>query len=261
MDPASVYHSPRLAAGYAGSRPPVHARIIAAVARRFEELGIDRACRALDLGCGVGLSAAALKPLASRVFGLEPALAMLRHGRSVAPGACLVAARSEQLPFRDASFDLLAAAGSLNYADRSRVLAEASRVLTEEGVLLIYDFSGGRRLAGDERLDWWFTTFERRFPYAPGYEMDVRSLDYGAAGLRLVRFEEFEAKVPLSLSEYVAYAMSETNVEQAIAAGVPEQEIADWCRASLQGIFTTEPRDVIFASYVAYVRPSLPSAA
>ena len=261
MHPASLYHSARLAAGYAHSRPAVHALIIEAVRRRFDELGIERAEIALDLGCGAGLSAAALEPLAARTVGLEPALAMLRHAAGVAPRSAFVAGRAEELPFRDGAFDLLTAAGSLNYTNLALVLPEAARVLDEDGVFVIYDFSAGRRLADDPRLDRWFSSFEKRYPFPPGYEMDVMNLGFPEAGLRLIRFEEFHVAVPMAAAEYQAYAMSETNVEQAVTAGVPETEIAAWCRETLHEIFADGDRDVLFDAYVAYVRPALLSAA
>jgi hypothetical protein len=63
---ASVYDSERLAAAYAFDRPlVVHEQILrsARLARRAD--------RAQDVGCGAGLSTAALAPLARRVIGLN----------------------------------------------------------------------------------------------------------------------------------------------------------------------------------------------
>ncbi|HSK07988.1 MAG TPA: methyltransferase domain-containing protein [Vicinamibacterales bacterium] len=251
MRPASIYDSIRLAARYADSRPPVHRHVVDVIARRLQELGIPRARRALDVGCGVGLSTAALGPLAHAAVGLEPAQTMLRHHHEVAPRARFVAGRAEDLPFADGSFDLLTAAGSFNYADLALVLPGVGRVLTGRGVLVIYDFSSGRRLAGDPRLDAWFDAFERRYPFPPGYEMDVEGLDFARAGLRLVRFEVLEVSVPMTGEAYLAYAMSETNVEQAIAGGTSEGEIAGWCRAGLRDIFPAAARDVLFDTYIA----------
>ena len=75
----SVYDSERLAAAYAADRPPVHEHIL-----RSARL-VGQADRALDVGCGAGLSTAALAPLARRVSGLEPIPAMLAHRRTIAP--------------------------------------------------------------------------------------------------------------------------------------------------------------------------------
>ena len=120
----SVYDSERLAAAYAFDRPPVHEQILrsARLARQADQ--------ALDVGCGAGLSTAALAPLARRVIGLEPIPAMLAYRRTVAPHASFVIGRAERLPFAAGSFDLVTAAGSLNYADVQSALAEIARVLT-----------------------------------------------------------------------------------------------------------------------------------
>ena len=252
MAAGSIYESVRMAAGYAFSRPPVHPHII----RRIREgLGVATpVARALDIGCGAGLSAAALAPLARSVVGLEPVRAMLIHCHAVAPGASFVAARAEQLPFSAGCFNLVTAAGSLNYVDLGMFLPEVARVMTASGVLAVYDFSAGRRLEQDGRLDAWYAEFEQRYPPKPGYEMDVRTLPYGRAGLQLTSYAEFEAAVPMTRHAYVAYAMSETGVELAVARGVPEAGIRAWCESSLSGVLTDAPRDVLFDAYIACVR-------
>ena len=128
---ASVYDSERLAAAYAFDRPPVHDQIL-----RSARLA-GQADQALDVGCGAGLSTAALAPLARQVTGLEPVPAMLAHRRAVAPHARFVIGQAERLPFAAGSFDLVTAAGSLNYADLPLALAERPRLIfTPQGVAL-----------------------------------------------------------------------------------------------------------------------------
>jgi SAM-dependent methyltransferase len=249
---SGIYDSPRLAAGYAYGRPPVHRSIIP----RIEKCAglTSRAERALDIGCGAGLSTAALDPLARTVVGLEPVAAMLAHSGVVAPGAVFVVGEAERLPFPAGTFDLMTAAGSVNYADLHLFLPEAARVLAPRGVLAIYDFSAGRRLRDSGALDEWYDAFERRYPPPPGYHLDPRALAYGHAGLRLEAYEEMEVAVGMSLGSYLHYAMTETNVELAISRGGAEPEIRDWCRRSLEQIFDGDPRDVLFDAYVACVR-------
>jgi ubiquinone/menaquinone biosynthesis C-methylase UbiE len=133
----SVYDSERLAAAYAFDRPPVHGQILRS-ARLSRQAG-----RALDVGCGAGLSTAALIPLARQVIGLEPVPAMLAHRKAVAPHARFAVGQAERLPFPARSFDLVAAAGSLNYAHLPSALVEVARVLTRDGTFLLYDFSPG----------------------------------------------------------------------------------------------------------------------
>ena len=252
VDVDNIYASARMAAGYAFSRPAVHPHVI----RRIrEDLRLEGPVgRALDIGCGAGLSTAALEPIARTVVGLEPVPSMLAHRHAVAPRAWFVAARAEQLPFAAGSFDVVTAAGALNYVDLGLFLPDLARVLTVRGVMVIYDFSAGRRLRGSGALNAWYAEFERRYPPKPGYEMDVRKLEYAQAGLTLVGFKPFEVAVPMTIHEYVAYAMSETGVELAVARGVPEAQIRSWCESTLAGVLGDEPRDVLFDAYVAYVR-------
>lgn len=252
MSAGDVYESARMAAGYAFSRPPVHPRIIERI-RGDLRIGTPVA-RALDIGSGAGRSAAALAPLARHTVGLEPVRGMLAHRRAVAPGASFVVARAEQLPFAPRAFDIVTAAGALNYVDLDLFLPDLARVLTRGGVMVIYDFSAGRRLRGSGALDAWYSTFEQRYPPKPGYDMDVRALPYDRAGLRLDAVEAFEVTVPMVRREYVAYALSETGVELAVSRGVPEGEIRGWCEATLAEVIGDEPRDVLFDAYVAYVR-------
>jgi SAM-dependent methyltransferase len=252
MTAGSVYDSARLAAGYAFCRPPVHPEIIRAIRGRLERRPAGMT-RALDVGCGAGLSTAALESVAVRVVGLEPVAAMLAHCRAVAPGAGFVVGRAEQLPFSTRSFDIIAAAGSLNYVDLNRFLPEAARVLAPGGVLLVYDFSAARRLRDDPRLDEWFSAFERRYPFPPGYEMDIRTSNLAGAGFRLETWEALEVTVPMTLMSYLDYVLSETNVEVAISQGASELGVRAWCEPPLREIFALAARDVVFDAYAAVV--------
>lgn len=248
----SIYDSPRLAAQYAYDRPPVHPHIIRAIGEHLR-LGA-RVGRALDIGCGAGLSTAALESLAETIVGIETVRTMLTHRHAVAPHALFLVGQAERLPFPAGVFDVMTAAGSVNYADLDLFLPEAARVLAPGGVLVIYDFSAGRRLRGSGLLEEWFVAFERRYPSPPDYEIDVRGLAYGPSGLRLEAYEELEVAVPMNLGSYLAYALSETNVESAITRGVSEAEIRDWCHGTLSKVFGDESRQVMFDSYIAYVR-------
>jgi SAM-dependent methyltransferase len=247
-----LYNSARLASAYAFARPPIHPLIIERIMGHGTVRARSIGC-ALDVGCGAGRSTAALTAVARTVVGLEPAAAMLAHCRAVAPGASFVVGRAEDLPFANASFDLVTAAGSLNYTDRGRSLGEIARVLAPGGVLAIYDFSSGRRCHAAASLDDWFAEFERLYPYPPGYALDVRALDYGSVGLRLAGYEPFEVAVALTLDAYLAYVLSEANVERAVASGAPEASVAAWCRERLALVFGISSLAVLFTGYIAYV--------
>jgi SAM-dependent methyltransferase len=243
----SIYDSERLAAGYAFDRPPIHERILQSA--RLSRQGD----LALDVGCGAGLSTAALAPLARRVIGLEPVPAMLAHRRAVAPHASFVIGQAEHLPFAAGSFDLVSAAGSLNYADLPTALPEVARVLDRDGTFLLYDFSTGRRSASGDALAGWFTSFEQRFPWPPGWEpLDVRELPLAAYGLRLLDYTDLEIRLPMGLDAYLRYMLSEANVDNAIARGACGADQArDWCLDTLAAVFADGELTVLVPGYIA----------
>jgi SAM-dependent methyltransferase len=243
----SVYDSKRLAAGYAFDRPPIHEQILRSV--RLDR----RAGRALDVGCGAGRSTAALASLAQRVIGLEPIPTMLEHRRKVAPHAGFVIGSAEELPFASGSFDLVAAAGSLNYTHLPSALAEIARVLTREGTFLLYDFSVGRRSLTGDALAAWFASFEQRFPWPPGWQpLDVHKLPLAVYGLRLLAYADVETRLPMTFDAYLRYMLSEVNVDNAIAHGAcSAAEARDWCRETLEAVFADGEVTVIIPGYVA----------
>src|SRR4051794_16003663 len=102
-----------MSAGYATSRPPVHRRVLDLVRMHLPRNGPVR--RALDIGCGAGVSTKALADLADSCIGVEPAYQMLQWKETVAPGAAFLAGSAEAIPLADGSVDLITAAGSLNY--------------------------------------------------------------------------------------------------------------------------------------------------
>jgi SAM-dependent methyltransferase len=243
----SVYESERLAAAYASDRPPIHERILRAAR-------LDRkADRALDVGCGAGLSTAALTPLARQVIGLEPIPTMLTHRRTVAPHASFVIGQAERLPFESASFDLVSAAGSLNYTDLSSALPEIARVLTGDGTFLLYDFSVGRHSVTGDELASWFDSFEQRFPWPPGWlPFDVRELPLAGYGLRLLDYTDLEVELPMAFDAYLRYMLSEVNVDNAITRGDHSAEQARaWCQETLKPVFAAGEVTVVIPGYVA----------
>jgi SAM-dependent methyltransferase len=240
-----------MAEGYATARPQVHPR---AVTLAQQAMGWRTPFpRALDIGCGSGLSTIALAPIASEVVGVEPVEAMLRYGNRVAPGAHFVAGAAEQMPFAPATFDLLAAAGSLNYVDRTRFLPEARRVLREGGALLVYDFSPGRSFQNGGGLDGWYAEFERRYPPPAGEAtpLDPLRLQEWATGFQMTGSAPFAIALPSTPERYLNYVMTETSVAAAIRRGAGESAIREWCQQTLAAIWPEGQREIVFRGYWA----------
>ncbi|MDP2293798.1 MAG: methyltransferase domain-containing protein [Actinomycetota bacterium] len=87
---------------------------------------------ALDIGCGTGAATTALQRAGARVIALDIAAAMLAVDADARPPA--VVGDALALPFRDAAFDLVVAAFSLNHLpDLTVGLQEAHRVARPGG--------------------------------------------------------------------------------------------------------------------------------
>jgi SAM-dependent methyltransferase len=247
----SLFGSAAMAAGYARSRPPVHEKIIGRVKAR-----IGRARRALDVGCGAGVSTRPLSDIAEQCFGVEPVEAMLAAAAEIAPGAHFAVARGEALPFAAGSMDLITAAGSLNFVDDlARVFRELERVLAPGGVLVVYDFSHGRSFRDSPQLDEWCDEFYRLWPTPPGsaIELNPDILASMETGFRLEDRIHFEIGLAVAPDFYVDYAMTETNVSHAVRCGADEAAIRGWCERTVHPLFAGDAREVLFRGYIAYL--------
>jgi SAM-dependent methyltransferase len=90
--------------------------------------------KALDLCCGQGNVSAALLDRGCEVVGIDFSRAMLAFARQRAPTATFIEANAQDLPFRDAEFDIVVSnLGICHVPDQPRALAQARRVLRPGG--------------------------------------------------------------------------------------------------------------------------------
>jgi SAM-dependent methyltransferase len=121
----------------------------------------------LDVGCGTGTLAGRLAVAGYAMTGVDPSAGMLDVLRARVPAVQAVQASGTELPFPDASFDLVLTVASLHHiadpGDVRRTLREMVRVTRPGGRVLVWDHNPrnpywGRLMArvpqdtGDERL-------------------------------------------------------------------------------------------------------------
>lgn len=113
-------------------------------ARTFRSILCGSAASALDLCCGTGDMALALRRQSreARITGVDFSHAMLTRAYAKAPAIAWIEADALQLPFEDNRFDLVTSAfGFRNLADYDAGLREIFRVLRPGGECGILDFS------------------------------------------------------------------------------------------------------------------------
>jgi len=94
--------------------------------------------RFLDLGCGAAGSCVLAAKLGAHVSGFDASANLLDVARGRLPGVDFVQGEMEDLPYPDASFDVVFAANSLQYVDdKARALSEVRRVMAPGGLFVI----------------------------------------------------------------------------------------------------------------------------
>ena len=252
---SNPFSDARLAIGYAAARPPVHPRVVSCLA---EWIGPGTRPLAVDLGCGAGLSLRPLQSLAQRCVGLDPAPAMVRAARFVAPGASVMVGAAESLPLAAGSVALMTAAGSLNFVrDLDAVWPEVRRVLAPDGLLAVYDFSAPREFEGEtgseSALAAWADAFTARYPFplSQATPLSPAILAERASGLTVTRGESFAIALPLTPEFFLEYMLTQTNVRAAITAGTSIDAVRAWCAPGITAAFDGRARDVVFRGYLA----------
>ena len=222
---------------YARSRPYFHPLVIDMIRERLALAA--PVGRALDVACGTGQSAVALRAIAAAVVGMDVSRPMLAAApREV--GLRYVVAAAEALPLADAAFDLLTVALAFHWFERGRFLAEARRVLRPGGWLVIYNngFSGSMRENADYAR-WNRAVYLARYPTPPRHDAPLTDEDAAAAGFRFLVRERYANDVTFSLPELAAYLMTQSNVIAALEEGSERAEaIQAWLLAELAPLFS-----------------------
>jgi SAM-dependent methyltransferase len=243
----------RVAVGYRSARPFLHREVFALVRERIGPAVPLR--RALDVGCGTGMSSIALVDLAPEVVGFDASAEMLRHARP-APGLRYVAALAEALPFRDGSFDLIVACGSIDWVDRAVFVPRAKALLKGGGCLVSLDFGDQGRSGEVSGLARWYDeVFQRAYPRPPARDPLVTMEEGARAGLTGPDHHTFSLRCSFTASQYSDFLMTESNVIAAVEYGAKTvAQVRDGLEADLAPLFGGEARAVEFGGYIQVLR-------
>jgi SAM-dependent methyltransferase len=154
----------------------------------------------LDAGCGSGLAVRLAADRGASVFGLDASSGLIEVARSRTPEADLRTGEIEELPYEDASFDVVTAFNAVQYtADRTAAMVELARVCRSDGKVAIGAW-GDRSRCETEVV---FDRLRELAPPAPGAPARPPISDPGvveglleAAGLNVLGGSE----VPLSFA-------------------------------------------------------------
>ncbi len=149
--------------------------------------------RVLDLGCGTGFFLAELERERPGAVGLDISHDMLKVSEQYVPGAHVLTADAETLPFADASFDAIFCKGCLHHTrDHVAFLSNCRRAIAPEGVLVLSEPCNDNFL-----IRWARATLYRFSPY----------FDTGDRGFRKEELAELCARADFEIVESRRYGV------------------------------------------------------
>jgi len=241
---------------YAKGRPRFHSFVVEKI-RDFFALESNFEA-ALDVGCGTGLSSAALKNIAERVVGVDISQEMIYQAEKI-EGVEYSLASAENLPFGAAEFDIITISQAIHWVDKNKFFAEAGRVLKPDSLIVAYDNLFQGKMADDPAFnDWYRNEFLENYPVPP---RGKRAFDRESENAMdfVLQHEEFNDNlIEFSADELVDYLITITNVIAHIENGSQTvEEVREWLMKSVAPFFDGRRKSLVFINPIWFLRRNL----
>lgn len=189
---------------YATSRPYFHPVVM----EQLQAQGIH-AHRALDVGCGTGLSSRALSKIADHIIGFDLAEAMVTFAQQEAQNEDYLTASGEEFPFPATYFDLVTVSSVFHWLDRKKFMAQTHRVLKPGGHLVVYDNYFQSQMQEDAHFqDRFKSAYFTRYPSPRRAPVEFSSED----GFEVIHHEIYTNDVEFTQDALTFYLMTQSNV-------------------------------------------------
>lgn len=250
------FDSKRIALGYA-KRPWLHKSVIEQLKRDCDLAEDHRFRNGLDVGCGAGLSAKALKLICNKVTGTDIADSMVEVCKELYgedEGFSFYVAKAEETRVPDEKYDIVTAAGCINWVDEKKYMANMAEVMADDGLIVIYDFGITDKMMGNaDYTKWYQEEYLRRFPKPPRKENKWTQDDL-IKGFTMKRQTDYEMEYVFDLEKFVDFMMIQSNVNAQIASGnITADEVRAWMLESLTPVFEDKEKTLIFYGYSWYI--------
>ncbi len=222
---------------------------------------ISHVKKALDVGCGTGISTRALKQtIADEVVGVDISQPMLDTAISQFkpdPGIKYLKAAAETLPFTNESFDLISICVAPHWVDQAKFLQESARVLKDNGQLIIghYGFTG---IETPEFAHWKENVFFKHYPYIPAkrsYNKFQDKITEFPVADELKYIERFE----LTIGEFANLLMSMGGVVEKIEKNnLQPEKTKDWLIEELKPFFAGKEKVTFRMDMSAWLLQRIP---
>lgn len=243
----SSFSTKRIAMGYA-KRPWLHKNVILELQ---SEIG-NFYSNGLDVGCGAGLSTKALHLICQNVTGTDISKDMIDVCRELynEDSMSFYVAKAEETKIPIEKYDIVTAAGVVNWVDRLAFLNNMKDVMTDDGRLIIYDFwITNSMLQSKEYTRWYDELYLMKFPKPPRNENVWTQIDMN--GLMTIKQQrDFEVTYPFNKRDFIDFMMIQSNVNEKIQKHeISEDEAYSWMDDTLSSIFQDDVCDIVFHGY------------
>ena len=247
----SYFDRHAVASGYARYRPFFHPEVIERVK---STLSIDdKVGRALDVGCGAGLSTIALAEIAIKVVGVDSSSSMIRSTIEH-DGVTYCSCAAESLPF-NFEFELITLSGAINWIQRPSFFKEASRHLKAGCFVVVYDNTHQGIMNDDVGFAQWHEeSFIKEYPKPPRDESPISRDEALGYGFDFTSSEDYTNDVRFAMDGFVDYLFTQSNIAVALASGKKERCIRAALRRSLAPFFQEQEKTLKFGGYIWYLR-------
>lgn len=241
------FNTKRIAQGYA-KRPWLHKGVIEELKA---EIG-DAFENGLDVGCGAGLSSKALHLICKKVTGTDISEEMIEICEELYPedDFTFYVAKAEETHIPKLKYDIVTAAGVINWVDKDMFLQNMYDVMTADGKLVIYDFGITNQMRENpEYTDWYNNEYLNIFPKPKRNENIWSEKDMN--GLMTIKVQrDFEAAYSFSQNDFIDFMLIQSNVNERIQKKkITETKARNWMNETLTPIFMNSMRELVFKGY------------
>lgn len=244
----------RIAVGYK-KRPFLHKQVIEQFQR---DITSEIFSNGLDIGCGAGLSSKALKTICRHVTGTDISREMITVAREVCDNTeeyDFIVSKAEELPGFDQKFDIVTAAGVVQWVDKDLFLKKMSNVMSGHSYLLIYDFWISDKMKGcSAYTNWWHDVYLKEFPRPLRNDSVWTKEDVTQYGFTMKEQIRHEMEYEFDQDSFIEFMMIQSNVNAKIENGENSvKAVRKWFEQSATPLFQGEKKTVIFAGYSWYM--------
>lgn len=248
-----AFDSQRIAEGYA-RRPWLHKEVIKQIKK---DCNMEHFENGLDVGCGAGLSTKALRILCEHVTGTDISPEMIAVCKKVYRDSSYTfyVSKAEESVISRLPYDIITAAGVVNWVDKDLFLDNAEKILNKNGLIVIYDFWITDRMESKpEYTEWYQDKYLKKFPKPYRKEYVWKQNDLTDV-FKMENQVTYNLTYDFSLDEFIDFMMIQSNVNEKIERGILSvKEVKIWMGNSLQPIFSNKKRTLLFEGYNWYIR-------